>query len=83
MRSLPGTYVTKPSYFLAEVPYSHNEDSVIVKTRRRYVILEINTSPALLELVFLGFSCLNVTKYMDTATQSYKCQRYGHIAKPS
>lgn len=64
-----------------QVSYSRNEDSVVTETRRRSVILEFKAGTPLPARVFLGFCSFPVTEYMGAATQCFKCQRHGHIAK--
>lgn len=63
------------------VSYRPNDDSIVSESRRRSVILEFKSGSALPERVFLGFCSFPVTEYMGSATQCFKCQRHGDIAK--
>lgn len=64
-----------------QVTYSRDENQAVVESRRRSVILEFKTGSPLPARVFLGFHSFPVTEYVGSATQCFKCQRHGHIAK--
>ncbi|KAH7973090.1 hypothetical protein HPB52_021165 [Rhipicephalus sanguineus] len=64
-----------------QVAYIPNEDGVVTETRRRSVILEFSKDAPLPSRVSFGFCSYPVTEYIGSATQCFRCQRHGHIAK--
>ncbi|KAL1434047.1 hypothetical protein MTO96_012041 [Rhipicephalus appendiculatus] len=64
-----------------QVAYIPNEDGVVTETRRRSVILEFSKDAPLPNRVSFGFCSYPVTEYIGSASQCFRCQRHGHIAK--
>lgn len=64
-----------------QVSYVPDENGVVVERRRNTVLLEFPNGSALPKRIFLGFCSYPVEEYLGTATQCFKCQRHGHIAK--
>ncbi|KAH7936319.1 hypothetical protein HPB52_021418 [Rhipicephalus sanguineus] len=64
-----------------QVAYIPNEDGAVTETRRRSVILEFSKDAPLPNRVSFGFCSYPVTEYIGSATQCFRCQRHGHIAK--
>lgn len=61
--------------------FTPDDNGKINEVRRRSVILEFGKDSPLPKRVTLGFCSYPITEYTGTATQCYKCQRHGHIAK--
>lgn len=64
-----------------QVSYDRGENGVVAERRRKTVLLEFPNGSALPKRIFLGFCSYPVEEYLGTATQCFKCQRHGHIAK--
>lgn len=64
-----------------QVSYVPDENGTIKETRRGTVILEFASDSPLPKRVNLGFCSYPIEEYMGVATQCFKCQRHGHVAK--
>ncbi|KAL1438638.1 hypothetical protein MTO96_047887 [Rhipicephalus appendiculatus] len=61
--------------------FTPEDGGKVKEVRRRSVILEFAKDSPLPKRVTLGFCSYPVTEYVGAATQCYKCQRHGHIAR--
>lgn len=64
-----------------QVSYVPDENGTVTESRRGSVILEFANDSPLPKRAYLGFCSYPIQEFMGAATQCFKCQRHGHIAK--
>lgn len=64
-----------------QVSYVPCDEGGVAESRRRSVILEFSRDSPMPKRIVLGFCSYPVLEYIGSATQCFRCQRHGHIAK--